>query len=77
MSGKVLTTLHLYEEDKNAKLLPRIYGYAKEWSLRQPNNPLPWDRMGYVYLELVKLDQALEYFERALSLDPELYVFVA
>lgn len=74
MSGKVLTTLHLYEEDKNAKLLPRIYGYAKEWSLRQPNNPLPWDRMGYVYLELVKLDQALEYFERALSLDPE-YTF--
>ena len=61
--------LNVYSQTLDAGLLPQIYGHAKEWAQREPNEPAPLLYMIKALLELGYPEEALECCEKLLALE--------
>lgn len=60
----------IYQHSGDAFILPVLLRSAQAWSISSPQDPTPWDYIGFSYLELAKPARALQYFEHALEVDP-------
>lgn len=49
--------------------------FAHQWQFLDPANPNVYDNLGLIYLDLGRLDLALENFQTAINLNPEGFVF--